>query len=190
MPDPTPVTPVVQYTLWNVLAASLVAAAAAGFWNPAWTFFEKKFKKKSDGLNPTIAVAEIKRDERTEDKLWQRIECLERRLEEETEKRLASERAMGELQRQVDELTRAKLSDLARYIRLKLRIGEAQKEIEYLKSKLREKDPNFDIDYPSFSLATETMEDERLIAEISRETDNKGADHGLAKPAVNPDDHR
>jgi len=102
--------------------------------------------------------------------LWDRVESLEKKLQVEVDKRIESEKVQGKLQRQVDELKRERLFTLSRYIHLKLRIEEAKREIEYLKSKLREKDPEFDKDYPNFSVESDSLSDEHLIDEIIRDT--------------------
>lgn len=164
-----------QYSWWHMTFAVIVAALTGGFFNPTLKWVVSKIskkKKKHEGAtdaDAAIKVAEIKKEEKTEGKLWERVESLENKLNEEVQKRIDSEKTQGELQRQVDELKRERLFTLTRYIHLKLRIEEAKKEIEYLKSKLREKDPEFDKDYPTFTVDSETMADEKLIAEIIKE---------------------
>jgi hypothetical protein len=157
---------VTQYSFWQTVSAVVAAAFAGGFFNPIWKYLKGKVVKKKHAVDPEVKIAEIKKEGHTEDKLWERVENLEKNLKEEIDKRLASEKVQGELQRQIDELKREKLFTLSRYIHLKLRIEEAKREIQYLKAKLMEKDPDFDKDYPNFSMDSRALEDENLINEI------------------------
>jgi hypothetical protein len=171
-----PITKVVSestgghFTLSHVIIAMVIAGFTGGFFNPLWnivkTWWHKRNKNHIVEGQAKIEVAKIIKEEKTEGKLWERVENLEKKINEEIDKRLKSEKVQGDLQRQVDELKRERLFTLSRYIHLKLRVEEAKKEIEYLKSKLREKDPEFDKDYPNFRVSTEALEDERLIEEI------------------------
>jgi superfamily I DNA/RNA helicase len=160
-----------QYPLWSMVTAVTVAAFSGGFFNSAWKYLSAKIKKnKKNAAEAAVQIAEMKKEEHTEDKLWLRVENLELHLIDETEKRLKSEKTQSELQRQIDELKRDKLFTLSRYIHLKLRIEEAKREIQYLKAKLMEKDPDFDKDYPNFSSDSRALEDEKLINDIVKES--------------------
>lgn len=162
-----------QYSFGHVISAIIISAFAGGFFNPAWKYLSGKFRGKKHSKEPSVKIAEIQKEGHTEDKLWERVENLEKNIKEEIEKRLVSEKTQGELQRQIDELKREKLFTLSRYIHLKLRIEEAKREIQYLKAKLMEKDPDFDKDYPNFSMDSRALADENLINEIIQENSDK-----------------
>jgi hypothetical protein len=163
-------------TWFHMVFAVAVAGLTGGFFNPVWKFVLKKIGrgKTKDEKSAIVQVAEIRKDEHTEANLWTRVENLEKRLQQESERRDECEKGQGKLQFQIDELKRERLFTLSRYIHLKLRIEEAKREIEYLKSKLREKDPEFDKDYPNFSVESDSLSDEHLIDEIIRDTPSAG----------------
>jgi hypothetical protein len=180
MSDPQTIAKVAEtgglgsFTWVHLISGMIIAGLTGGFFNPIWKFIAAKYgkKNKNSEQDASIKVAEIQKEGRTEDKLWERVESLEKDIKQEIEKRLASEKIQGELQRQIDELKREKLFTLSRYIHLKLRIEEAKREIQYLKAKLMEKDPDFDKDYPNFSMDSRALEDEKLITDIVNENND------------------
>ncbi len=155
-----------SFTWIHLIVAMVIAGLTGGFFNPVLKIIIGWWKKIRKSKSDAIAVATIQKEEKTEEKLWERVESLETKLQIEVDKRIISEKKQSELQSKVDALEIERLSTLTRYIHLKLRVEEAKNEIEYLKTKLREKDPEFDKDYPIFSVESDVLADEKLVEEI------------------------
>jgi hypothetical protein len=174
--DPSTINNLTQNTgdhiTWiQLIIAVTIAAFGGGFFNPVWKYVSKRWKKsaKEHKEEAAVRVAEIKREEHTEINLWTRIEMLEKNLGVEVEKRLESEKIQNELKQKVSELEHERLTTLGRYIKLKLNVQTAQREIDYLKSRLRDTDPNFDKDYPKFTIDLELAEEknmEKILNEV------------------------
>jgi hypothetical protein len=181
MPDPeTAKLATIHNATWYQL---LLAALGGGFLNPVGKYLFNKYwpwskanKKLPENKTDNLAIAELHKDERTEDKLWQRVEDLETKITKESEDRVDCERAQNELRRAMDEEKRDRIYLFSKYVHLTKLVNNAFKEIEYLKTKLREKDPDFDVAYPDFYHgASDNVKDEdiALVDKIVQDFESK-----------------
>jgi vacuolar-type H+-ATPase subunit I/STV1 len=153
----------------------IIAGLTGGLFNPVAKWLLKKWSYifGRHTTDPSVMVAEIKKDEHTEENLWHRIESLEKKLNEEVEKRIQSESAQNTLRSTVESLKQDRVFFLSRYIHLKKKTEQLVREVLFLREKLKVTNPQFDKDYPKFStdVASDTTED-RILDEIIQDYEN------------------